>query len=127
MAERDQIGGALGGHDAGEPGHAEDVALLIVPAVTSARVSGRIVHGPWRWRGARFPAWPTTSTMRGLALGVEMGEARPSGRRGSSIQARAARSRRVAAGDVGLAHQRLADQEGGRPDTVPCGPDPPAS
>ena len=97
MAERDQIGGALGRHDPGEPRHREHVALRHLAGARSGpgspAASGRV---PRRWRLRSVSALAETSTMRGLALGVEMGEARHQAVRVFSSGPRA-RSRRVAA------------------------------
>jgi hypothetical protein len=45
MAERDEIGGALGTLDGGDPGHAEDVALA-GRAFEDARQGGRLHDDP---------------------------------------------------------------------------------
>ena len=58
VRERQELGGALGGGDAGDAGDREDVALRHV-AGPQRGDDGRAAHAParWRWRRGRSAAW----------------------------------------------------------------------
>ena len=108
MAERDQVGGALGGHDPGEARDAENVALG--GGAAGDEREGRRRHGD---PAARHRAAGGRGLVRDVdhlrgAAGVEMGERRPSLRLRRPGAAQELAGRRL---DVRLAHQRLADQE----------------
>ena len=92
VAQRDQVGGALRRHDAGEPRDREHVALGDVAgadALERLRAASR--RGRRRSATRSVSSLSETSTMRGAALGVEMGEAAHAA---SGRPQRAARGRR---------------------------------
>ena len=69
MAERDQVGGALGGADAGQPRHAEGIALRAA-CVHQRAPAPPAASGPWPRATARraVTGLPPTSTMRASPL-----------------------------------------------------------
>ncbi len=77
MAERDQLMGPLGGHDAGDPRRGDDVALLGVPARIASSVAGRMVTVPSATATRLVTALSDDIDHAGGAGLVEVGEASP--------------------------------------------------
>ena len=123
MAERDQLVRALGGHDAGEPGRAEHVALLGVALADQRQGLGLHDDAALRPGGPVGRGLVGDVDHVGRAAGIEVGERRARLHRSALHLGLAAldvrtppsaspkSSARVAPGDVRLSHQALADQD----------------
>jgi len=74
MAQRDELGRPLGGLDAGDPGHAEDVALRRIAGENLGRGLGRDPHHSPRHRPPLGSGLLAHVDHPGAARGIQMGE-----------------------------------------------------